>query len=398
MHDGGDGGDFAPIDDLTADHECPTDPGAEVVDLPTSTDHGIRYGVRRGLELDQGGDPAWTAAMRSARPTPELTGGALSALVGWTEYEWATWLPDVLRRARLHVVEHPGWRTRGRPRSVGPWQPRGVMWHHDASGRGPSPYVARFLADVGRPAEGIPAPLSQAWVCMGCDGRHPVGTWHVLAAGRANHAGNGGGWGKLRADVGNTATIGVETDNTSGEDTPHAMYRSLVVGSAAILRRLRSHPRDWLVAHREYARGRKIDPDDVDMHRARRATSDVMAGMAGRVPAQSGSWAPAVRKPDGDDGGRELLPYPGRDHFAVSSRCPHGWVGLLRRWLIAAGFDDYPEGAREFDPGPVFTHATRRNVAAFQRSRPELRGDADGYPGPLTWRLLQQRAAARVRA
>jgi peptidoglycan hydrolase-like protein with peptidoglycan-binding domain len=27
-------------------------------------------------------------------------------------------------------------------------------------------------------------------------------------------------------------------------------------------------------------------------------------------------------------------------------------------------------------------------VRDFQKSRKELRGDADGIPGPLTWRLL----------
>lgn len=39
-------------------------------------------------------------------------------------------------------------------------------------------------------------------------------------------------------------------------------------------------------------------------------------------------------------------------------------------------------------PSRTWGEADRLNVRDFQKSRKELRGDADGYPGPLTWRLL----------
>ncbi|MCZ1006321.1 peptidoglycan-binding protein [Streptomyces lydicus] len=75
-------------------------------------------------------------------------------------------------------------------------------------------------------------------------------------------------------------------------------------------------------------------------------------------------------------------PFPGRQYFktGVSSR----FVTQLGEQLEKRGFGKhYRQG-----PGPKWGEADRLNVRDFQRSRAELRGDADGYPGPLTWRLL----------
>lgn len=188
-------------------------------------------------------------------------------------------LAAVLRAAGVPVIEYPGWRTRGRP---GSFAPRGLVMHHDASPMGPSPTLANYIAVIGRPPD-TPAPLSQLWVCKGCN-VHAVGTWHVLAAGRAHHAGTGDGWGRVRAGNGNADAYGVEVDHTTGERVDPVLYASLVRGSAALLTALGASAVDALPGHKEYAPGRKVDPD-WDMRVMR---SDVLKAQAS---PQKGSLA-----------------------------------------------------------------------------------------------------------
>lgn len=279
--------DFPDLVGLVHDHDDTAgDVGTELLDA-------------EGLDFDDDktvaylfGDPETATELG----TEALSISAMTA-AAWSEYEWMSWAADELRAAGLSVVEHPGWKTRGRPRSVGRFQPRGVMPHHDASAKGPSPYVAKFLAETGRPAEGIPAPLSQFWVCMGCNERHPVGTWHVLAAGRCNHAGTGDGWGAVGEDAGNAVLAGVETDNTVGEATPPEMLASLVKGCAALMKRMRSNPKTLLCAHREYT-DRKNDPDDIDMPAFRLAVAHEMAGTTPPAKAERTSVRYIVKKAD----------------------------------------------------------------------------------------------------
>lgn len=330
-------------------YDAAMDPGTEVVDLP---DDLVPTGEELASYLDA---PPHI-------PTPDL-----ARLIGAGDYVWCTWLADVLREAGCHVVEHPGWKTRGRPRSVGPFLPLGLVWHHDASAVGPSPAMAAFIAQIGRPSEGIPAPLSQLWVCMGCNGRHPVGTWHVLAAGRANHAGLGDGWGRIHRDMGNTLSLGVETDNTIGEKTPDAMLTSLARGSAAILRTLDADPMDSLCGHKEYAEGRKLDPDDVNMGLARAAVRELSK------PTPS-----------------KLVPFPGVKVFDTAKPSKH--VLQLERWLLEV----YPKSKHEATD--LFSRWTRDTVRKFQRAHAQLAGDADGIPGPKTWRLIQLEAARKAGA
>jgi LysM repeat protein len=84
-------------------------------------------------------------------------------------------------------------------------------------------------------------------------------------------------------------------------------------------------------------------------------------------------------------GGQTVPPFPGTGAFVVGKR--HPAVTELDRRLLAKGFARHHDG-NGYQPGPLFTEHTRRNVADFQRSRAELRTDPDGYPGPLTWKLL----------
>jgi hypothetical protein len=89
-----------------------------------------------------------------------------------------TWLAEVLEDAGLKVAEVAGWRTRGRG-DVG--SIKGIVCHHTAgphTGNMPSLGVIT----IGRPD--LAGPLAQ--LGLGRDG-----TFYVVAAGRANHAGAG---------------------------------------------------------------------------------------------------------------------------------------------------------------------------------------------------------------
>ena len=90
-----------------------------------------------------------------------------------------------------------------------------------------------------------------------------------------------------------------------------------------------------------------------------------------------------LRVPPGN-GSREAPPYPGRGAFIIGRRDPA--VTELDTQLVRLGFTRHHDG-NGYQPGPLFTEYTRRNVADLQRTRPELSSDPDGYPGPVTWEL-----------
>jgi len=118
----------------------------------------------------------------------------------------ALWLADALRAEGVTVVEEPGWRDRGNPT----FSPKGVICHHTAGpARGDAPSLGTCIN--GRP--GLPGPLCQIVLARS-------GTAHVIASGRANHAG-AGGW---RGLTGNTSVFGIEAENTGlGEPWPVPM-------------------------------------------------------------------------------------------------------------------------------------------------------------------------------
>jgi hypothetical protein len=76
-------------------------------------------------------------------------------------------------------------------------------------------------------------------------------------------------------------------------------------------------------------------------------------------------------------------PYPGDGYFHPGRTSPI--VTALGRRLVALGFGKHYSSG----PGPNWTEADRRNVADYQRSRPDLAADPDGYPGPKTWADLR---------
>lgn len=173
----------------------------------------------------------------------------------------ATWLAEALTRGGCQVEVVSGWQTRGSAR----FDPKGVVWHHTAtSSKWSRSSVIRLIRD-GR--SDLPGPLSQLVL-------ERDGTFLVVAAGRANHAGRGG-WRGLK---GNTSVIGIEACNDGRGElwTPPqvAAYRE---GTAAILARL-GRDEQWMCGHKEWAPGRKVDPHGLDMDRERAAVRALLAG------------------------------------------------------------------------------------------------------------------------
>ena len=253
-----------------------------------------------------------------------------------------TWLPEVLEDAGLKVAEQPGWRTRGRG-DVGTI--RGVICHHTAgplTGNMPSlDLVTNGRADLG-------GPLAQ--LCLGRDG-----TYFVVAAGRANHAG-AGNWQGIA--TGNSSFIGIEAENTGltsgpkAEPWPEVQMDAYRRGVAAILKKIGADP-IMCCGHREYAlpAGRKPDPT-FDMAAFRAAVGAIMGGTAPApvlIPAVDSSNRPTLRRGARGDLVKEIQTMAG---IAVDG---------------------------------IFGADTEAAVRRFQRDRGMV---PDGIVGPKTWAVL----------
>lgn len=158
---------------------------------------------------------------------------------------YLTWMADVLRSAGLSVQEVGGWRTRGHGQMS---DVRGVLLHHTA-GAATGSYPSLGVVRDGRP--GLAGPLAQLGLARD-------GSWLVIAAGQAWHAGLGYvAW--CGRDNGNQHLIGVEAESTGRGDWTPAQLVSYPRGVAALLRHLGLGP-DRAIGHKEWAPTRKIDP------------------------------------------------------------------------------------------------------------------------------------------
>jgi peptidoglycan hydrolase-like protein with peptidoglycan-binding domain len=259
-----------------------------------------------------------------------------------------TWLPEVLKIAGLRVSEVPGWQDRGRG-DVG--RIFGVICHHTATPKSvPGNMPTLNILINGRP--GLNGPLSQ--LGLGRDG-----TYFIIAAGRANHAGVGRWQGLTN---GNRNFIGIEAENSGASDDPWPdvqmdAYRR---GVAAILKRL-GQPSIFCAGHKEYALppGRKPDPSfDMDNFRL-----GVNAILTGNAPIST--LIPAI-EPTPVGGG---LPRP---------TLRRGLTGELTK-IVQAKVGAKVDG--KFGP------KTEAAVRAFQRANDLV---PDGIVGPKTWLALDR--------
>lgn len=164
---------------------------------------------------------------------------------------YLTWMADALRAGGLPVREIPGWQTRGHGAMS---TVLGVLCHHTA-GPASGAYPSERVVVNGRP--GLDGPLAN----LGLDRN---GTWVVVAAGVAWHAGTGSvAW--CPANAGNAHLIGVEAESVgTRDDWTAAQRQNYPRGVAALLRHL-NLPESRAIGHKEWARGRKIDPAFWDM-------------------------------------------------------------------------------------------------------------------------------------
>lgn len=170
------------------------------------------------------------------------------------------WLANVLRDAGLNVVEYPGWQSRGKEGM----RPKVVIGHHTASfSTTPDPVITNLLVK-GR--VDLIGPLCHL-------GLNRAGTYIVIAAGKANHAGVGQ-WMLANESV---ETIGIEAYNwgnsvpfPSREPWPRVQLDAYDRGVAALLKKLGRDQR-YFCGHREWATpaGRKPDPSGIDLNAMR---------------------------------------------------------------------------------------------------------------------------------
>lgn len=253
-----------------------------------------------------------------------------------------TWLPEVLRAAGLKVAETDGWASRGKG-EMG--DVVGVMCHHTGVGGTANMPTLNALIN----GRGGPHPLSGPLAQLGL-GRD--GTYYVVAAGRANHAG-AGNWRGI--ETGNSSFIGIEAENagTRSATWPDWQMDAYRRGVAAILKHI-GKGAEMCCGHREYAlpAGRKDDPL-FDMNAFRRDVQNIMRGTA--------STRPLVPATDPDTG------MPTLERGAKGD-------------LVAA-----IQRALNLEPDGIFGPATEAALRRFQNEH-GLR--PDGVVGPKTLPLL----------
>lgn len=97
-------------------------------------------------------------------------------------------------------------------------------------------------------------------------------------------------------------------------------------------------------------------------------------------------WPEVVRRVKGSPPyNNSIPPFPGRNFFFIGAYNEH--VTALGHALKRKGYDKFHDGDG-YQPGPRFTTYDQSNVRAFQLAQNWRGPDADGFPGPETWKRL----------
>lgn len=191
-----------------------------------------------------------------------------------------TRIPSDLAKFGLTVELVPGWETR----SAGSFNPGGVVCHWTA---GPKASKSRpSLSVVVNGRAGLSGPLCNVYLARD-------GVCVVVAAGRANHAGEGGYKGML----GNSAVYGIEAECAGDGDWTPAQRKVYPILVAALLSGI-ERDASWACGHNEWAPTRKIDIRDWPMSAMR---TQVASSLSNTDPSQEDDMF--------DDTDRESLYY-----------------------------------------------------------------------------------------
>lgn len=143
---------------------------------------------------------------------------------------------------------------------------------------------------------------------------------------------------------------------------------------------------EWLYRHSHGAMGKK-KALKITGHEDHTATQ-CPGGPLGRwIDGRGQELYREVAKKLGGGGGTTIPAYPGAAAFKLGKK--HPAVLTLDKALIRKGFNKRHDGDG-YQPGTLFTKYTLRNVQDFQRAQGWRGADADGYPGPETWKRLMR--------
>lgn len=199
-------------------------------------------------------------------------------------YVWVRWLADALRAEGCRVSEQPGWENRGRPTNTGNFNPSGVLWHHTGTGSSSSnPHPTLNMCINGR--EDLPGPLCHALI--GFDG-----VAYVIAAGRANHAGDAKKSGPVPAGDGNALYIGFEIDYNGTQEMSAAQYDCAIRAAAAVCRKY-GRNETYARGHKETSYSGKWDPGGYDMSVMRGDLKEYLQGGGDVLNSDDKKWLDA---------------------------------------------------------------------------------------------------------
>lgn len=163
-----------------------------------------------------------------------------------------TGIPGALQRYGLDVDVVSGWQSYG----SSSFNPGGVVGHHTAGPKtGDRPSLS--VCVNGRPD--LPGPLCNVFLPRGLTTAQQAPV--VVAAGRANHAGEGGYHGLS----GNSSVFGIEAedDGVDGIWTQWQLWAYPRVVAGLLWLAGREDEAEWYCSHRTWAPERKIDPTGI---------------------------------------------------------------------------------------------------------------------------------------
>ena len=173
------------------------------------------------------------------------------------------WMKEAFRNHDLNVKGVEGWRDRGRPAT---FSPMGVVFHHTTSNPASGATPALGTVVNGRPD--LSGPLCN--VLIGRDL-----SVNLVAAGYANHAGEGGPFRSVPLNSGNRYFVGIEVENNGiGEPWSDDLLATVAQVTAVCLSHF-DQSADWVIGHKEWTT-RKIDPAVVEMDRFRHRVRSIL--------------------------------------------------------------------------------------------------------------------------